>query len=570
MSADTPLTSAGALRLLISMSGGGRLIQLGFLMILASLTEGIGLLLLVPITALVAGQADGPESIAWLEPFTQFPAGMLLALAVGVVGLRALIVFAVMSRRRVLGIILTQRLREDCHEAVSAAEWRWLSGENSADHAALIMGEAARVGNLAEQVLSMATALVTVTVLGAAAAMLSWKLTVLALAIGVVTGLLVARVTVRRRRIGEEYSEAYGALHRHVANGLAHLRAARIGGGQQRLSEDFRAITNRLSEVERRYYLAIDTVKLLFQISAAAALALLVWISLFQLAAPLTTVIPVLAILVRAVPLVSGLYQSLRQWHFDLPALQSIVQTMETARRHAEPSAAASGSRPLTSQLALRAVSIGFAGRAAPILENFDLVIPAGSVVGVTGPSGSGKSTLADIASGLMAPDEGKLLIDGRVLTPEERLEWRNRVAYVEQQPFLIEGTIADNVRWGRDSESDDAIRRALDHASAAFVRDLPQGIGTVVGEAGRQLSGGERQRLALARALLGQPDLLILDEVTSALDRANEAVVKQTVNELRGSCTIMILTHSPGLLELADMIVDLADLPAPVAARDA
>lgn len=561
MSADKPLTSAAALRLLIYMAGARRIAELAFLMILASLTEGIGLLLLVPITALVAGQAGASQSITWLEPFAQLPAAGLLALAVTVVSLRALIVFAVMSRRRALGIMLTQRLREDCHEAISAAEWRWLSGENSADHAALILGESARVGNLAEQVLSTATALVTVIVLGVAAAMLSWQLTLAALAIGVVTGLLVARVTVRRRRVGEEYSAIYGALHRHVANGLAHLRAARIGGGQQRLSEDFRAITLRLSEVERRYYQAIDTAKLLFHICAAVALALLVWISLFELAAPLTTVIPVLAILVRAVPLVSGIYQSVRQWHFDLPAFQSIMQTIETARGHAEPTAAASGFRPLKSELALRAVSIGFAERAAPVLVDFDLVIPVGSVVGVTGPSGSGKSTLADVLSGLMVPDEGELLIDGRRLTPEEWLDWRNRVAYVEQQPFLIEGSIADNVRWGRDSEGEVAILRALEMASAAFVRDLPEGIDTVVGEAGRQLSGGERQRLALARALLRQPDLLILDEVTSALDRANEAVVKQTVNGLRGSCTIMILTHSPGLLELADMIVDLADV---------
>ncbi|MCB2051100.1 MAG: ATP-binding cassette domain-containing protein, partial [Novosphingobium sp.] len=158
---------------------------------------------------------------------------------------------------------------------------------------------------------------------------------------------------------------------------------------------------------------------------------------------------PMLAIFARAVPLISGLYQSVRQWHFDLPALQSVMQTIEAARCHAEPAGTIAELPALTRELALRSVTVSFAGRSAPILQGFDLVIPVRSVIGVTGPSGSGKSTLADILAGLLSPDKGHVLIDGKPLGPPQRLAWRGRVAYVEQHPFLIEGTIEENVAWG-------------------------------------------------------------------------------------------------------------------------
>ncbi|MEZ5688153.1 MAG: ABC transporter ATP-binding protein [Caenibius sp.] len=449
MSADTSFSSAAALRLLVSLAGWRRLALLAGLMVLASLTEGVGLLLLVPVTAMVAGETGAMEGFAWLTHFTGWPAASLLALVVLVVIVRAVIVFAAMTQRRTLGMTMTRRLREDCHAAIIGAEWRWLSGQNSADHAALITGESARVGNLADHALSIGTASATLVVLFTAAAALSWPLALAALAVGAVAGLLVARASLGRRRVGEDYSDAYRAMQRHVANGLAHLRAARIGGGQQRLGVEFAGIAQRLSEVEQRYYRTVDQTRLLFQVIAVAALALLVWVMLFRFATPVAVVVPMLAIFARAVPLISGLYQSVRQWHFDLPALQSVMQTIEAARCHAEPAGTIAELPALTRELALRSVTVSFAGRSAPILQGFDLVIPVRSVIGVTGPSGSGKSTLADILAGLLSPDKGHVLIDGKPLGPPQRLAWRGRVAYVEQHPFLIEGTIEENVAWG-------------------------------------------------------------------------------------------------------------------------
>ncbi|HSG57174.1 MAG TPA: ATP-binding cassette domain-containing protein, partial [Paracoccaceae bacterium] len=127
-----------------------------------------------------------------------------------------------------------------------------------------------------------------------------------------------------------------------------------------------------------------------------------------------------------------------------------------------------------------------------------------------------------------------------------------------EQKPFFLDATIEENLCWGRGDIDPQVIETALAQASAEFARELPHGLATIMGEGGRQFSGGELQRLALARALVAKPRLLILDEVTAGLDAANRAAIMRTVAGLRGSCTIVLLSHDREFLTLADRIIEL------------
>jgi ATP-binding cassette subfamily C protein len=210
--------------------------------------------------------------------------------------------------------------------------------------------------------------------------------------------------------------------------------------------------------------------------------------------------------------------------------------------------------------LELDGITMRFAGRPRPVLEGFSRTIQAGAVVAVTGPSGSGKSTLADILAGLVAPNEGVMRVDGLAIDGERRIRWRRQVAYVEQVPYLLDASIAANLAWGLPHVERGAFEAALRDASAEFVLALPDGLDTLVGEIGRELSGGERQRISFARALLRRPSLIILDEVTAALDDRNEAAIGRTIERLRGSATFVILGHRPALRALADAVIELGD----------
>ena len=552
------LTSRAAIAFLVGQSGWSRLVALGLLMLASSLTEGIGLLMLVPIVQLVAKDDGGVIQPDWLAPLAQVPLAWLLLSVVLLVSLRAVLVFAGNESRRMLDLELGSNLRRKLHQAVLGAEWRWLSRQNSADHAALILREADRVSGLVDQALAILTATVTLLLLLVSAALISWQMTLAVLALGSVAAIALTLLRRRNALEGEAYVRANTDLQRIVANGLRHLRAARIAGAQADLSQEFLEASNRLMELEARFFRAGHQTLMLFQIAAICILAGLVFAALEVFALPLAVFLPVVAIIARIVPLVGNIQQGLRGWRFNVPALASVLGLIEDARAHREPIDDVGDEVGLNRSLELRGVTLQYEGRERPVIEALELAVAAGTIVAISGPSGSGKSSLADILAGLLEPDKGEVWIDGAALDTSRRKAWRGRVAYVEQEPFLFDGTIAQNLVWGHGNVSEELLWAALDQASAGFVRDLPQGLETRMGEGGRQFSGGEKRRIALARALLGDPDLLILDEISAGLDHDNTQAIIGSIRAMQDTRAVAILSHDPMLVEIADQVVKL------------
>jgi ATP-binding cassette, subfamily C, bacterial CydD len=204
-------------------------------------------------------------------------------------------------------------------------------------------------------------------------------------------------------------------------------------------------------------------------------------------------------------------------------------------------------------------VTVRYPGRAVAALERVDLELEAGELVAVVGGSGAGKTTLGRVVLGLTRPDEGVVVAGGRVLGEGDLDRWRERVGWASQHPALVPGTVAANLALGRPGAGPAQIEEAARLAGAdGFVRRLPAGYGTVVGAGGHGLSAGQRQRLGLARALLRDASLLVLDEPTVHLDAAAAARVAATVEALRGSRTILLITHDPGLAARADRVLRL------------
>ena len=196
---------------------------------------------------------------------------------------------------------------------------------------------------------------------------------------------------------------------------------------------------------------------------------------------------------------------------------------------------------------------------AGPALKNISLDIPAGKMTAIAGPSGAGKSTLADVLLGLLAPGEGEVCVDGVPLAGPDLHRWRRSVACVPQDPYLFHDTIRANLRWAQPGATEAEMWQALRLAAAdGFVAALPDGLDTVTGDRGGRLSGGERQRIALARALMRRPALLVLDEATGQLDAENERRILDALESFRGRTTVVAIAHSPALLEAADGIVRL------------
>ena len=192
-------------------------------------------------------------------------------------------------------------------------------------------------------------------------------------------------------------------------------------------------------------------------------------------------------------------------------------------------------------------------------LENINIQIPANYMTAIVGPSGAGKSTLIDLLMGLNQPENGEVLIDGIPLTNKNLVALRRSLSYVPQDPFLFNATIRENLHMIEPTATEEQIWEALEFSSAAeFVKKLPQGLDTLIGDRGIRLSGGERQRIVLARAILRKPSILVLDEATSALDTENERKIQEAIEQLKGKMTIIVIAHRLSTIRNADQVIVL------------
>lgn len=194
-----------------------------------------------------------------------------------------------------------------------------------------------------------------------------------------------------------------------------------------------------------------------------------------------------------------------------------------------------------------------------PILKNFNLVIGKGEKIGVIGETGSGKSTLSDVLLGLLRPQKGSVLVDGKY--PLNCSEWHRKIGYVPQSIYLGEGTIAENIAFGEEEIDEGKLNKAIDAAQLRkLLNNLPQGFNSQAGAGGGFLSGGEKQRIAIARALYHQPEVMIFDEATSALDNETERKVMETIEKVGESRTVIMIAHRLTTLKSCDRIIEIKD----------
>jgi subfamily B ATP-binding cassette protein MsbA len=214
----------------------------------------------------------------------------------------------------------------------------------------------------------------------------------------------------------------------------------------------------------------------------------------------------------------------------------------------------------LKNQLQCKDLSFEY-NKDAVVFSNINLTIRKGECVGIVGPSGAGKSTFCDLLLGFIAPTSGQILIDEQDISKVTYASLRNHIGYVGQRTFLFNDTIYNNVLYAQPNASDKDVFDACKAAHVdEFANDLALGYYTNVGENGSLLSGGQKQRITIARTLLKSPEIIIFDEATSSLDQKSEKAIQQTINELRGTKTIIIITHRPSMLDGVDRIFDVND----------
>ena len=544
------------------------------LLLVAGVTEAFGILMLVPLLyAIGVGGGEQDATAARIASAADavgvsLDLGNVLLLFLGAAIVRAVVAWwrEILIAKMRFGFV--DALRTDLYTAMSRARWEHLLGWRQSNVLHTVSSDVGRVGSAMLMFLSLPVrGLLAVVQLGLALA-IAPLISTIALMLGAVA-LAASRVLVRRsRQLGEQMTRFNRRLFGSTTDFLAGLRLAKAYGMERRHVDEFVDTTTAM----RAQQLAFTRVNGLASAATnvGGAATVVVMISVGASRAGLTTAeLAVIAVIfARVLPLLLGFLRNAQQLANTLPAYQNVVAMSRAFTAAAEPEAAApavpaaGAASPLVLKhaLALRGVCFAYGGGEL-VLKEIDLEIRAGTVTAVGGPSGAGKSTLAELVLGLLTPIAGGVWADGLPLSGERRRRWRQSVAYVPQDPYLFHDTIRGNLLWARPDASESEVQDALRAAAAdRFVARLPEGIDTVVGDRGSRLSGGERQRIALARALLRRPTLLVLDEATGQLDAETEEQVAAMLRRLDYRTTVVAIAHQPAIFAVADRVVRIED----------
>ncbi|HUX65220.1 lipid A export permease/ATP-binding protein MsbA [Sulfuricella sp.] len=398
------------------------------------------------------------------------------------------------------------------------------------------------------------------TILGLLGWMLyiNWKLTLIALVMGPLIALTVRLFSGRLRKMSRSLQNSMGDITHVLDETLDGHKVVKIFGGQDYEGRRFHEAANRNRLFSMKYTIAAGANVPLVQLLAAIALALIVYIATLQSSANQTTVggfvsfITAMLMLLAPIKRLTGVSESLQR---GLAAAEIVFDLLD---RESEPDNGTQEIARAKGALELQNICLRYEENTAWVLKDISLKIAPGETVALVGQSGSGKTSLVNLIPRFYHPTSGQILLDGYDIETIRLANLRDNIAFVSQDVVLFNDTIAANIAYGRQAKASEADIIAAAEAAHAmeFIREMPEGLQTWVGENGVKLSGGQRQRIAIARAILKNAPILILDEATSALDTQSERHVQAALENLMQNRTTIVIAHRLSTIEKADRIV--------------
>ncbi len=382
----------------------------------------------------------------------------------------------------------------------------------------------------------------------------NWRITLMLTLVLMITAFLVFRnLTLLLRKAGDKRSVFQDEFYRVLNDTFGNFKMVKLVGAQSYFSEKFRLASYGLAKQNLFVNLINNGQKPIMESLGYVTLLILVLVVLVSFRNP-AYVIPLISMYALAfLRLLPSFNRMSTAWNTLVFFKGSLNAVYEDLYCEGEPM---SGNEPINFNrlIELNNVSFSYNKTAPDVLMNIDLRILKGQRVAFVGESGSGKSSLIDILIGIFSPRSGEVLIDGGPLTENNRYAWRQKIGYIPQNIYLIDGSVAENVACGRPI-NEEKIIDALEKAKIFDFLETKEGLDTRVGEGGVMLSGGQKQRIAIARALYSDPDILVLDEATSALDHETEKRIMEEIFELSKRITLIIVAHRLTTISQCDTV---------------
>lgn len=428
-----------------------------------------------------------------------------------------------------------------------------------------------RVFSLVLAFLSLSTELVVSTCLGVVLLFVNWQMTALMLAVLLImTFVSIKGLKPKLNEIGRRNQETQSRIARWRLQAIYGLKDVKVLNRQDFYIRNYYESGKVGADIARDYAVLNSVPRLMIETVFMATVLLFILVYILRggnvaLLIPQLTAFGVAA--VRIMPSANRINTYITEIAYEQYSLdfvyENLTESMKTDKAMRAERAAISGPElHLEDKIELKNITFAYPDSETNIFTKANMVVPKGKAVGIMGPSGAGKSTIVDILLGLLHVQEGEILCDGRNIFSNYD-SWLAQIGYIPQSIYLVDETIRENIAFGIDPEkiSDERIWEVMGEAQLAdFVRSLPEGLDTTIGDRGVRLSGGQRQRIGIARALYHNPEILVFDEATSALDNETEAAVMEAINGFHGKKTMVIIAHRLNTIVNCDIIYEVKD----------
>lgn len=388
----------------------------------------------------------------------------------------------------------------------------------------------------------------------------------LVIAVVMVLTLYLIKIVIKpiMKKSGKENQDFYSGLFKWISQTVTGIKEVKIGGKENYFIDEYLKCGYGYVNAVQKYSLYNNTPRLL--IETICIICMVGYLAAVVIAggdvATLTPIISVFALAaMRLMPCANRINNQLTNLAYFEPFVLGISDNLQDEINNPdyvkEFSSKEVKKLPVEKEIVLKDITYAYPNTEVLIFDKANMTIPVGSAVGIVGSSGAGKTTIVDILLGLLNLRDGKILADG-VDVQTQYYGWLKNIGYIPQMIFMLDDTIRKNVAFGIPEEEidDERVMQALKEAQLdEFVKGLPDGLDTTIGERGIRLSGGQRQRIGIARALYEDPEILILDEATSALDNDTEAAIMESINHFQGKKTLVIIAHRLQTIEKCDMV---------------
>jgi ATP-binding cassette, subfamily C, bacterial len=536
-----------------------------FCLLLGGFAEALGIGTLLPLATAILDPSKGAPSIfeqAVQDGFSKL--GIIpnfvnmITLIVAIMFVRSSLLFAAMSYAGVTAARVSIYFRRSIIKSVFDAQWRYYADQSAGRLATTLGNDASRAGEAYVTFATAAACAVQIIAYATVALMINWRVAVAGILGGALLALMSQQLVKIAKSAGFKMVDRIGLMTSDTIDMLHNIKALKSMNRYESLIQHLDQVLRRLkkslyAQSLSRYGLVYGND---FLVSLMVGIGAYFAYTFGGIALPELMVFGILFF--QVVSYASKLQKQIQSAAIYQGAYVRVSEVLEQSRGQKE---IISGTTLPSLGKGISMRDVHFSHGDAKVLNGLSMDIPVNTITVIQGPSGAGKTTLLDLLIGFHRPQSGTIKLGLTDLADIDLQSWRSQIGYVPQELSLFHDTVTSNITLYDQSISDEAVEEAIQLAGvAAFLDKLPRGLDTDVGEFGGKLSGGQRQRISLARALVTNPKLLILDEVTSALDPDTEAAIVKNIAELRGRYTIIAITHRPAWTRIADKLYTLKD----------